>query len=380
MLFYQKFIVRKHERGLLFKDGDFQSFLAPATYRFFDWQNRYEVERFEISQPAFTHSLIDYFLEAEREAVERLFEVVQTGSEEVAVVYHNERLTDVLGPNQRALYWNGLVETVVKRFDLTQGLAIDRQANRQLLERGNTRINTILTRAVMTSRIDAGHMGLLYIDGKFVETLPAGVYAFWRFDREFKVETVDLRVQTLEVQGQEILTRDKVALRINVTATFQMVDAALAAKTLKDPLDQLYKELQFGLRAAVGTRMLDALLEDKTVIDREVAEFVEQRFAGYGIDVKSVGVKDIILPGDMKDLLGKVVEAEKVAQANMIRRREETNATRSLLNTAKVMESNSVALRLKELETLERVTENVGSLSVYGGLEGIMNGLVHLKQ
>jgi len=215
-------------------------------------------------------------------------------------------------------------------------------------------------------------MGLLYIDGKFVETLPAGVYAFWRFDREFKVETVDLRVQTLEVQGQEILTRDKVALRINVTATFQMVDAALAAKTLKDPLDQLYKELQFGLRAAVGTRMLDALLEDKTVIDREVAEFVEQRFAGYGIDVKSVGVKDIILPGDMKDLLGKVVEAEKVAQANMIRRREETNATRSLLNTAKVMESNSVALRLKELETLERVTENVGSLSVYGGLEGFV--------
>ena len=78
--------------------------------------------------------------------------------------------------------------------------------------------------------------------------------------------------------------------------------------------------------------------------------------------------------------LGKVVEAEKVAQANVIRRREETNATRSLLNTAKVMESNSVALRLKELETLERVTENVGNLSVYGGLEGVMNGLVRLKQ
>jgi regulator of protease activity HflC (stomatin/prohibitin superfamily) len=113
---------------------------------------------------------------------------------------------------------------------------------------------------------------------------------------------------------------------------------------------------------------------------REVAEFIEQRFSGYGIDVKSVGVKDIILPGDMKELLGKVVEAEKAAQANVIRRREETNATRSLLNTAKVMESNAVALRLRELETLERVTENVGSLSVYGGLDGVMNELVRLKQ
>ncbi|MFK8082470.1 MAG: slipin family protein [Granulosicoccus sp.] len=379
MWFYQKFIVRKHERGLLFKDGDFQSFLAPATYRYFDMFNRYSVERFDVSQPTFTHSLIDYFLEAERGEIDRLFEVVQTGKDDVAVVYHNDRLTAVLGPNQRALYWKGLVETVVERYDLTSSLSIDKQVNRQLFDHADARSKAILTRAVTISRIEAGHIGLLYIDGEFITTLPAGVHAFWRFEREFKVVVVDLRVQTLDVQGQEILTRDKVALRINVTATYQFVDAALAVKTLKDPLDQLYKELQFGLRAAVGTRSLDVLLEDKTAIDREVAEFVQQRFAGFGVDVNSVGVKDIILPGDMKDLLAKVVEAENAAQANVIRRREETNATRSLLNTAKVMESNKVALRLKELETLERVTENVGNLSVYGGLDNVMNGLIQLK-
>ena len=379
MLFYTKFIVRKHERGLLFKDGDFQTFLAPATYRFFDPLNSYTIESFDVSQPTFNHTLVSYLLEAEHDEVERLFEVVQTGKDDVAVVYHNEQLTAVLGPNMRALYWKGVVETVVERYDLNDSLVIDKRANRQLFNVADARSKAILSRAVVINRIDAGHMGLLYIDGVFVETLPAGVHAFWRFDREFKVESIDLRVQTLEVQGQEILTRDKVALRINVTATYQYVDATKAVESLKDPLDQLYKELQFGLRAAVGTRSLDALLEDKTVIDREVAEFVEQRFSGYGVDVKSVGVKDIILPGDMKELLAKVVEAEKAAQANVIRRREETNATRSLLNTAKVMESNSVALRLKELETLERVTENVGNLSVYGGLDGVMNGLVQLK-
>ena len=379
MLFYSKFIVRKHERGLLFKDGDFQTFLAPATYRFFDPLNRYTVESFDVSRPSFDHTLVDYLLEVERDETERLFEIVQTGKDDVAVVYHNDRLTAVLGPNMRALYWKGLVETVVDRFDLSASLVIDKQANRQLLNSADVQAKAILTRAVVISRVNAGYMGLLYIDGELVETLPAGVHAFWRFDREFKVECIDLRVQTLEVQGQEILTRDKVALRINVTATYQFVDATKAVESLKDPLDQLYKELQFGLRAAVGTRSLDALLEDKTVIDREVAEFVEQRFAGFGVNVKSVGVKDIILPGDMKELLAKVVEAEKAAQANVIRRREETNATRSLLNTAKVMESSNVALRLKELETLERVTENVGNLSVYGGLEGVMSGLVQLK-
>ncbi len=82
----------------------------------------------------------------------------------------------------------------------------------------------------------------------------------------------------------------------------------------------------------------------------------------------------------MKDILGKVVEAEKVAQANVIRRREETNATRSLLNTAKVMENNPIALRLKELEALEKVTEKIGTLSVYGGLDGVLNELVRIKR
>ncbi|HZD53832.1 MAG TPA: hypothetical protein VE175_12345, partial [Woeseiaceae bacterium] len=104
------------------------------------------------------------------------------------------------------------------------------------------------------------------------------------------------------------------------------------------------------------------------------------RIKALGITVKSVGVKDIILPGDMKELLAKVVEAEKAAQANVIRRREETNATRSLLNTAKVMESNTVALRLKELETLEKITEKIGNISVYGGLDSVLDNLVRMNK
>ncbi len=96
--------------------------------------------------------------------------------------------------------------------------------------------------------------------------------------------------------------------------------------------------------------------------------------------MRGVGVKDIILPGDMKEILGKVVEAEKAAQANVIRRREETNATRSLLNTAKVMEDNPTALRLKELETLEKVTDKVGNISVFGGLDGVLDQMVRIKR
>ncbi len=90
------------------------------------------------------------------------------------------------------------------------------------------------------------------------------------------------------------------------------------------------------------------------------------------------------MPGEMRELINKVVEAEKVAQANLIRRREETAATRSLLNTARLMEDSPTLLRLKELEALERVTEKVGRIDVQAssgeGLNAILDRLVHLRQ
>jgi len=170
-----------------------------------------------------------------------------------------------------------------------------------------------------------------------------------------------------------------VALRLNLSAVWRYTDVLKAHKELAKPADHLYRELQFGLRAAVGTRSLDELLENKSVIDEVVTAQVKQRLAAYGLALEGVGVKDIVLPGEMKAILTQVVEAGKSAEANVIRRREETAATRSLLNTAKVMEDNPVALRLKELETLERIAERIDKISVFGGLDQVLNGLVKLR-
>lgn len=179
--------------------------------------------------------------------------------------------------------------------------------------------------------------------------------------------------------GQEILTKDKVNLRLNLAANWRYQDVLQAFGQLAKPIDHLYRELQFALREAVGTRTLDELLEDKQVIDQVVSAQVKARMAPLGIEIASLGVKDIVLPGEMKTILAKVVEAEKSAQANVIRRREETAATRSLLNTAKVMENNPVALRLKEMETLEKVAERIDKISVFGGLDQVLHGLVNIK-
>ena len=223
------------------------------------------------------------------------------------------------------------------------------------------------------------NLGILFVDGKRTVSLEPGVHAFWRFGRDLQVQFVDLRLQVLEVAGQEILTRDKVALRVNLSAGYRFTDVQLAFAQQAKPAEFLYKELQFGLRAAVGTRTLDEILENKTLIDDVVKAYIAKRLEGFGLELESVGVKDIILPGDMKTLLAKVVEAEKIAQANVIRRREETAATRSLLNTAMVMEKNPTALRLKELEALEKVAEKIDKISVFGGLDAVLKDLVNIR-
>ena len=120
-------------------------------------------------------------------------------------------------------------------------------------------------------------------------------------------------------------------------------------------------------------------MEDKGAIDRSISEYIREKASEYGIEVDSVGVKDIILPGEIKAILSKVVEAEKAAQANVVRRREETAATRSMLNTAKVMEDNPVALRLKELEVLERIAEKIDRIQVNGSLDSILTDLIRMN-
>jgi regulator of protease activity HflC (stomatin/prohibitin superfamily) len=380
MIFYRKFIVRKHERGLLFKQGDFVRFLEPGIYRLFDPLMRLKVELHDIVSPQFEHRLADFFVKQYPADVERLFVKVETRDHDVAVIYKNGHFAGVIGPDQRELFWKGVVDVTAQVINIADTFDVDPRVAKALVAEANGKRLALVDEAVYIREVPDGHVGLLFVDGELIRELAPGLHVFWKFNRGIAVALVDLRVRALDVGGQEILTKDKVALRINLSANYQFIDALKAVKVAKDPLDFLYKELQFGLRAAVGTRTLDALLEDKGAVDQEVFDQVRDKFAEIGVEVRGIGVKDIILPGDMKDILGKVVEAEKVAQANVIRRREETNATRSLLNTAKVMEDNPIALRLKELEALEKITEKVGNISVYGGLDGVLDQLVPIKR
>ena len=378
--FLRRVVVKKNERGLLLRNGDFERVLQPGRYWLPSLFDALRVETFSIEQPAFTHGLADYLLAKEPEVVAREFVRVELSDTQVGLRYDNGVLVELLAPATRKLYWKGLVdvrvevlELAVDEIELPQAL-VSRLTQTQLRQRAVAGMQ-----GVLQGQVPEFSVGVLTVDGKVLRLLEPGAYAFWRFNRTVTVEAVDLRVQSSEVSGQEILTKDKVTLRLNLGATWRYSDVLQAFSRNAKPAEALYRELQFALRAVVGTRTLDELLENKALIDEGVNTQVRARLQGNGLVLENVGVKDIILPGEMKTILAQVVEAEKSAQANVIRRREETAATRSLLNTAKVMEDNPTALRLKELETLERVAERIDKISVFGGLDSVLNGLVKLR-
>jgi regulator of protease activity HflC (stomatin/prohibitin superfamily) len=187
----------------------------------------------------------------------------------------------------------------------------------------------------------------------------------------------------VEITAQEMLTKDRISLRVTLTALRKIVDAERAVSALVDVDGWLYRLIQLAIREAVASRTLDEVLSAKGVLDAELRASVRERIAESGIEVLELGVKDVILPGEIRELVNKVVEAERTAKANLIRRQEETAATRSLLNTAKLMEENPLLLRLKELESLERLVEKVGRIDLHAGdgqgLDALLTRLVRLK-
>ena len=372
----KKISVRKDQLALLSRNGDYYKVLHAGEH-LLPWLNTPEVLLITLDGSEVPDVLADYLRRFQPDWVEKYCLVADLSVIEAGALYMDGILLEILPPSTRRLYWRVEDDLTLVRMN-TQQVQVQTEVMNAVLQ--PRRKGAVKGRdAILTVQVPAWHVGVLKIDGETQALLPPGLTAYWKINHLVEAEVVDTRLQVLEVSGQEILTKDKVNLRINLAANWRYSDVLLAFSQLTKPIDHLYRELQFALREAVGTRTLDELLEDKQVIDDVVSEQVKSRMLPFGMEIASLGVKDIVLPGDMKNILAQLVEAEKSAQANVIRRREETAATRSLLNTAKVMENNPVALRLKELETLERVAERIDNISVFGGLDQVLHGLVNIK-
>ena len=266
MKMIRRLTVAQHERVLVFRDRRFETILEPGVHWLFDPLRRVELQVYDLTVAEFEHPRAEFLLQDARAVMERYFMIVETGDTEVGVVSKLGRVTGLLGPGRRQLYWKGPIDVTVEKIDFTATMELP-GALARVLVRAKQPLAAQVNEAVSAIEVPDTSVGMLIVDGEFVRVLEPGLHAFWKYQRALKTELVDRRVQTMEVAGQDILTRDKVSLRVNLTALWQVVDAVQARAAVVNVVESVYKELQFALRAAVGGRSLDELLGDKGAID-----------------------------------------------------------------------------------------------------------------
>lgn len=368
----KRVLVKANERVLALYKGAVLGIFGAGEHSLPNRRGLLELERHDMNRPVFASAYEKPLFDGLPEVAQRELTVIRTTAREISVVERDGELYTVLAPNQKLVVWNAAGPWTETRVDLTERLDIDPELMRRLTRARRTELTTAFL-------VNDGQVGLLFVDGTHQRMLQPGMHAFWNVGKTIQVRVVDLKRQSLDVTGQELLTRDKVTIRVNISAEYRVVDPLKAVSDVKDFADALYRALQFAFRQTLGTLTLDQILERKVTVHAEAAEKVRADMAAIGVEVSAIELKDVILPGEMRDILNQVVAAEKQAEANVIRRREETNATRSLLNTAKVMAENPVMLRLKELEALEAIAGKVERLTIHNGTAGLMNDLVQLR-
>jgi regulator of protease activity HflC (stomatin/prohibitin superfamily) len=370
-----KLTVKDGERALLTRNGRLERVLEPGRHRLFDPLRQLSVEVFNVVRTEFSAERYAVLNAARPDLASELFEMVETKANEIAIVSLDGRPVHLMTPWQVRVYWKVATRVDVERIDVTSDPRISAR-HLAMIERNRP---TIVTEAVVENH----EAGLLTVEGRFTERLAPGRHAFWVVGRKIEVKRLDLRPQAVEITAQEMLTKDRIALRVTLTAFRRIVDPERLVATVPDVDAWLYRLVQFAIREAVAGRTLDEVLSAKAALDAELRDYVRARVADSGVEVAELGVKDVILPGEIRELVNKVVEAERIAKANLIRRQEETAATRSLLNTAKLMEENPLLLRLKELESLERLVEKVGRIDLHAGdgqgFDALLTKLVRLK-
>jgi len=340
--------------GLVFRKGNLVKVITEGTY----WITPFQIVRiFDMGLP-FEFPMELNILLRNKDLAE-LLTIVEVKDNGIVLKYENRNFKKVLTPGRYA-YWKGDTEFKFVKVNLDE-IEIENKIEKSVLQ------NRAVAQYIRVYVVESYEKGILFIDGKYEKIIDTGIYYFWKNTTAISVTKADMRQLQMEVSGQEILTKDKAALRINFNTQYKVIDIEKALIDNKDFEKQLYVLMQLALRAFIGTLTLDELLENKQAIADYVFKAMKSDAVNLGVRMLNCGVKDIILPGEVKDIMNEVLIAQKKAQANIITRREETASTRSLLNTAKLMEENTMLFKLKEMEYVEKIADKINTISLSGG-------------
>ncbi len=346
--------VDTNQRAVLLRDGKAERYLESGHYAFWGKHNKLAIWNVD-----------DIIFMAQPEVLAKIpqtsYVTITLGTLERAVVYRDAKPVKYLRPGVHRL-WTVNPNIEVKPFVVTG----------EAPELTDELRAVIPATEVIEQQVRQFERGLKYVQGRFEGILEPGRHVFWNHPgARINVQVLDTRVQQLKIEGQELMTRDKVTLRLTLTAEYAPSDAPTTVHAVADVKDALYLAVQLAAREYIAGITLDELLEGRDNLTKYLEAQVLPRAEVFGVRVHRVGVKDVILPGEMKTLLNKVIEAEKAAAANVILRREDAAATRNMANTAKVIAENPVLMRLKELETMKDIAEKIDEIKLVMGTDGL---------
>lgn len=351
-----KYMLNQNQCGFVMKDGCLVKTCYNGKYRYANVLGYEMVVEEMTGVVGFSKVPVEVLLE-DKELKDRVLHV-QIPEGFIGILRYNGVVQKVL-TEPEYLYWNAWNRYSFELLDMRQP-EMDGAVCKAYLAH-------IPMKYYKKIEIQPGELGILFYDNKMVKELPTGTYYYWMYSRDVLCRIVDLKAKELEISGQEILTADRIGIRVNLMCTYRITNPKQMMETIKNLESQVYSCVQLVIREYIGRCRLDELLEQK----EEISGFIFERLTAvqerYCIEFLNAGIKDIILPGEIRDIMNTVLVAERKAQANVITRREEVASTRSLLNTAKLMDENQTLYKLKELECLERICTQVGNINVAGG-------------
>ena len=187
--------------------------------------------------------------------------------------------------------------------------------------------------------VEQTHRGLWYQDGAFQRVLEPGRYElprhkglrrfmWWLSLPEVRVKMVDMRERDLTIKGQEILTADKVAIRVSIIVRFRVIDPVAAVQAVDDYEARIYTDVQLAARRSLASMTLEAILTNRNELSEDILTDVTESATGYGVQVGRADVKDLIFPGDLQAIMNQVLSAERMAEANVIQAKAKAEVNR----------------------------------------------------
>lgn len=192
--------------------------------------------------------------------------------------------------------------------------------------------------------------GVLYTHGRFKKVLGAGAY--WVLRPFQSVKVIDTRSKVASVAGQEILSADNVSVKLSLALRFRVTTPEVAVQSAQSFEDVLYLEAQLIVRDLIAALPVEELLQKREQLAEQLKTRLEPKATALGVTLETIGVKDIMFPGGLKQIFAQVVEARKASQAALEKARGETATLRHLANAAKLLEGNPALVTLKTLQAV----------------------------